>query len=248
MGAFEDKVVLVTGATRGIGRACAESFALEGAKVALCGRSAVSAEATAEALRQSTSQEVAGYQADIGDREQVEALVAKVAKDLGPIEVLVNNAGITRDGLLMRMKDDDWQVVLETNLSAAFYSCRAVARDMLKRRQGRIVNISSIVGMRGQGGQANYAAAKAGLIGFSKSLAREFAPRNVTVNVVAPGFIQTDMTEALSEDLRAKLLEKCPLGREGTSEEVAVAVKFLASDGAAYITGQVLCVDGGAGM
>ena len=179
---------------------------------------------------------------------QVDRLIDTITAHLGQISILVNNAGITHDGLLMRMKDDDWRAVIDTNLTSAFYTCRAVSRVMVKQRYGRIINISSVVGMRGQAGQANYAAAKAGLIGFTKSLARELATRNVTVNVVAPGLIHTDMTKDLNEEQRDYLLTRCPMGREGKPEEVAVAVLFLASEEATYITGQVLCVDGGSGM
>ncbi|MBI4559965.1 MAG: 3-oxoacyl-[acyl-carrier-protein] reductase [Candidatus Hydrogenedentes bacterium] len=244
MSEFSGKVVLVTGGTRGIGRACAEAFARSGARVALCGRSAETAAAVAAEI----GGETRGYPADMADPAAVESMIKSVAADCGPISVLVNNAGITRDGLLMRMKDADWASVLSTNLTGVFYSCRAVIRDMLKQRYGRIINISSIIGLRGQAGQANYAAAKAGLIGFSKSLAQELASRNITVNVVAPGYITTDMTAGLSEETRKMILERIPMGREGRPADVANPVLFLASEAAAYITGVVLPVDGGLAM
>ncbi len=248
MSEFTDKTVLITGGTRGIGRACALTFAREGAAVAVCGRTAATAEETARAIAAETGGQVAGYETDIGNAEAVDELVKKVAERFGPVYVLVNNAGITRDGLLMRMKPADWSTVLDTNLTGAFNCCRAVARGMVKQRQGRIVNISSIIGIRGQGGQTNYAAAKAGLIGFSKSLAQELASRNITVNVVAPGYIETDMTAVLGEDVKKMLLEKIPLRRQGTGDDIAAAVRYLASDGASYVTGAVLQVDGGLAM
>lgn len=244
MNRFENKVVLVTGGTRGIGKACAALFAREGAKVAICGRSAEGAEAVAAEL----DGDVKGYGCDISDVDSVKALIDGVTKDLGTIEVLVNNAGITRDGLLMRMKDPDWDDVLRTNLNSAFYTCRAAARSMLKNRYGRIINLTSVVGIHGQGGQTNYAAAKAGIIGFTKAYAQEVASRNITVNAVAPGFIETDMTAELGDEALETVVDRVPLKRAGTSEDVAESVAFLASDAAAYITGEVLCVDGGLGM
>jgi 3-oxoacyl-[acyl-carrier protein] reductase len=242
---FQDQIVLVTGGTRGIGRACAEAFAQAGARVALCSRSAEQAQQAAEAIGHGAR----GYAADMASAESVNALIAQIEADFGgPIEVLVNNAGITQDGLLMRMKDEQWSSVLETNLYGAFYTCRAAARGMLKQRRGRIINLSSIVGIRGQAGQANYAAAKAGLIGFTKSYAQEVAPRGITVNAVAPGYIETDMTAGLEEKHVQGIVDHIPLKRPGTAADVAAAVLFLASPGAAYITGAVLPVDGGLGM
>lgn len=223
-------------------------FAREGANVAVCGRTAATAEEAAKAIAEETGGQVGGYEADIGNAEAVDELVKKVTERFGPVYVLVNNAGITRDGLLMRMKPEDWSTVLDTNLTGAFNCCHAVARGMLKQRQGRIVNISSIIGIRGQGGQTNYAAAKAGLIGFSKSLAQELASRNITVNVVAPGYIETDMTAVLGEDVKKMVIEKIPMHRQGTGEDIAAAVRYLASDGASYVTGAVLQVDGGLAM
>lgn len=245
---FETKVVLVTGGTRGIGRACAQKFAHEGASVALCGRTKESADAAAAEIAKATGASVSGYQADIANSEEVDALVARVTAELGGLHVLVNNAGIAKDGLLMRMKNDDWDAVLRTNLNGVFYCCRAASRGMIKQRFGRIVNLSSIVGLRGQAGQTNYAAAKAGIVGFTKALAQELASRSITANVVAPGYIDTDMTSGLGEKAVEEMTKRIPLGRPGTADEVAAAVAFLASDEAAYITGHVLCIDGGLGM
>jgi 3-oxoacyl-[acyl-carrier protein] reductase len=216
--------------------------------VALCGRTAAGAEAAAHELAQETGGQVIGYGTDVADPDAVDAMVKTLGEALGPIGILVNNAGITRDGLLMRMKEDDWTSVLTTNLTGAFHCCRAASRAMVKQRYGRIINVSSVIGLHGQAGQSNYAAAKAGLIGFSKSLAQELASRNVTVNVVAPGYVETDMTASLSEETRKAVLERIPLGRPGTVNEIAATVAFLASDAAAYITGAVLQVDGGLGM
>lgn len=244
MSDFLDKVALITGGSRGIGRACAARLAQQGARVALCARNADAARQTAEAL----GQNVRGYGCDITDPRAVDDLVKQINEEWGPIHILVNNAGITRDGLIMRMKDADWTAVLETNLNGAFYACRAVARGMLKLRYGRIINISSIVGLHGQAGQTNYSAAKAALIGFTKAYAQEVGSRNITVNAVAPGYIPTEMTADISEETVRVILERTPLQRAGAPEDVAQAVAFLASDAAAFITGTVLCVDGGLGM
>jgi 3-oxoacyl-[acyl-carrier protein] reductase len=184
----------------------------------------------------------------VGDSEAVAAMVKEVEAAFGPVAVLVNNAGITRDGLLMRMKDADWDAVLQTNLAGTFYFCRACARGMLKQRRGRIINMSSVIGVHGQAGQANYAAAKAGLIGFTKSLAQELGSRGVTANVVAPGYIATDMTAVMTDEQTAAIVDRVPLGRTGTVEDIAGTVRFLASDAAGYITGAVIAVDGGLGM
>ena len=237
------KVVLVTGASRGIGFAVAERLAAAGAAVALLARDeARTREAAARLSGPGRSLPVV---ADMADAAAVEGALATVERELGPVDVLVNNAGLTRDGLLVRMSDADWDAVLDTNLRGAFTATRLVARGMMKRRWGRIVNITSIVGMTGNRGQANYAASKAGLIGFTKAVAKELASRNVLVNAIAPGFIDTDMTRDLPEAARAALLEQIPLGRLGSVADVSAAVLFLASDLAGYITGHVLVVDGG---
>lgn len=248
MGAFAGKVALVTGGTRGIGRACAAMLAENGARVAICGRTAETAQAAAAELASATGGEVRGYGCDIADAEAVNALIKAVEAELGIIAILVNNAGVTRDTLLMRMKDDDWDAVLNANLTGAFYCCRAAVRGMLKQRWGRIINISSIVGVRGQAGQANYAASKAGLIGFSKSLARELGSRGITVNVVAPGYIDTDMTAVLSDELKQAIVQQVPMGKVGNAQDIAAGVQYLASEGAAYVTGAVLQIDGGLAM
>lgn len=248
MSGFVGRVALITGGTRGIGYACASELARAGATVAICGRSAETVKAAAAKMREETGAQVHGFAADVGDSKQVDALIKAVKETCGgPIDILVNNAGITRDSLILRMKDTDWEAVHRTNLDAAFYCCRAVARDMVKRHYGRIISISSVSALRGQPGQANYSAAKAGLVGLSKALAHELASRKVTVNVIAPGFIETDMTAEVNAEAREIIMLKLPAKRMGTPEEVAYAVKFIASDEAAYITGQVLCVDGGLG-
>ena len=242
---LDGKTALVTGASRGIGRAIALCLAAEGARVAINYAGNVKA---AEEVK--TSIEAAGgtailCQADIADSAAVEAMIADVVKEFGAIDILVNNAGITRDTLLMRMKDEDFAKVLDTNLKGVFYCTKAVAKLMMKKRLGRIINMASVVGLVGNAGQTNYAAAKAGVIGFSKSAAKELASRGITVNVVAPGFIGTDMTAGLPESVKEKMLTDIPLGRMGEPEDVANAVLFLASDQASYITGQVVNVDGG---
>jgi 3-oxoacyl-[acyl-carrier protein] reductase len=235
------QVAFVTGSTRGIGRALAAALHQAGAAVAVVGRNAEQAAAVAAELGERT----VGVGCDVSDGPQVEAAIAAAEKALGPISILVNNAGVTRDNLLIRLAEDDWDAVLDANLKGAFHTTRAVIKGMMKRRAGRIINITSVVGLTGNKGQANYAASKAGLIGFSKSVAKEYASRGVLVNCVAPGFIETDMTAALPADARDALLSQIALGRLGQPADVAGAVLFLASDLARYITGQVLVVDGG---
>ena len=242
---LDGKTALVTGASRGIGRAIALRLAAEGARVAINYAGNVKAAEEVKAAVEAAGGAAILCQADISDSAAVEAMVADVVKEFGTIDILVNNAGITRDTLLMRMKDEDFAKVLDTNLKGVFYCTKAVAKLMMKKRSGRIVNMASIVGLVGNAGQTNYAAAKAGVIGFSKSAARELASRGITVNVVAPGFIGTDMTAVLPEAVKEKTLAGIPLGKMGEPEDVANAVLFLASDQASYITGQVVNVDGG---
>jgi 3-oxoacyl-[acyl-carrier protein] reductase len=235
------RTALVTGSTRGIGRAIAGTLAAAGARVAVVGRDAARAEAVASELGGGAQ----GFAADVGDPASISALVTQVETAFGQIDILVNNAGLTRDNILFRIKDDDWDTVLDANLRGAFLLIRATARGMMKRRWGRIVNIASIVGLTGNKGQANYAASKAGLIGLTKSVAKELGSRNILVNAVAPGFIDTDMTAAMTPEARAALAGQIPLERLGTPADVAGMVAFLVSEHAAYVTGQVLVVDGG---
>jgi 3-oxoacyl-[acyl-carrier protein] reductase len=235
------EVALVTGSTRGIGLAIAQTLHAAGAKVAIIGR----AEKQAEAVAAQLGEGAAGFGCDVGVQSHVEAAVAGAEKALGPISILVNNAGLTRDNLLLRMSEDDWDTVLQANLTGAFHTTKAVIKGMMKRRNGRIVNIASIVGLTGNKGQANYAASKAGLIGFTKSVAKEYASRNVLVNCIAPGFIATDMTDALPPEARDALLGQIALGRLGQPADIGGVVLFLCSGLASYITGQVFVVDGG---
>ena len=244
---LEGKVAVVTGAGRGIGKGIALKFASEGAAVAACGRTLANVEATVAEISKNGGK-ATPYTVDVADGAQVTVTCDKILKEFGHIDVLVNNAGVTRDQLLMRMSDEDWDAVLDTNLKGAFHFAKAVTRPMLRQRSGHIINISSIIGLTGNAGQSNYAASKAGLIGFTKSLARELASRNITVNAVAPGFIMTDMTQALGEEAQATLKGRIALGRLGTAEDVANVVLFLASDLAGYVTGQVITVDGGLAM
>ena len=236
---LEGKTALVTGASRGIGRAIARGARRAGAAVVIGYRSGKD---EAEALAREIG--ARAVQADVSSAEDA----ARLVEEAGDLDILVNNAGLTRDGLLARMSDDDWRMVIETNLSSVFYTCRAVCRPMMKKRAGSIVNISSIVGVHGNWGQTNYAASKAGIIGFTKSLARELGSRGVRANVVAPGYVKTQLTDVLPEEATAAMLGNTPLGRLGEPEDIAGAVRFLCSDEAAFITGEVLLVDGGLGM
>lgn len=238
---FDGKIALVTGASRGIGRAIAE-------KLIACGATVIgtaTSENGAKAISEYLGNKGKGFVLNVTETDSIEKFLADVRAEFGEIDILVNNAGITRDNLLMRMKDDEWKDIIDTNLSSVFRLSKAVMRAMMKKRYGRIITIGSVVGTMGNAGQANYAAAKAGVIGFSKSLAREVASRGITVNVVAPGFIETDMTRALTEDQRAGILSQVPANRLGDAKEIASAVAFLASDEAGYITGETLHVNGG---
>lgn len=242
---LDGKVALITGASRGIGRAVALRLAKEGAKIAVNYAGNETAARETEAAIKEIGGEVLLVQADVSDSAAATEMVSVAAKTFGTIDILVNNAGITRDGLLARMKDEDFAKVIATNLNGVFYTTRAAAKIMMKQRSGRIVNMASVVGLMGNAGQANYAAAKAGIIGFSKSVAKELASRGITVNMVAPGFIGTDMTAVLNDKVKETMVGSIPLGRMGTPEDAAGAVLFLVSDEASYITGQVINVDGG---
>ncbi len=242
---LDGKVALVTGASRGIGRAIALRLAEEGAKVAINYAGNVKAAEEVKAAIEEKGGKALLVQADVSDSEAAEGMVASVVEAFGTIDILVNNAGITRDAIFARMKEEDFNAVINTNLKGVFHCTKAVTKLMMKQRSGRIVNMASVVGVTGNAGQANYSAAKAGVIGFTKSVARELAGRGITVNSVAPGFIETDMTAVLSDKVKEAMVEGIPLKRAGKPEDVANAVLFLASDNAAYITGQVLHVDGG---
>ncbi|MBQ9564867.1 MAG: 3-oxoacyl-[Synergistaceae bacterium] len=242
------RLALVTGAARGIGRAIALELAKNGLDVAANYNR--SAEEAGELVKEIEALGVRSkaFQTDVSDKAQVEAMFKEIRESLGPVEVLVNNAGVTRDGLLMRMKPEDWDAVLSANLSSAFYCTKEAIRDMSKAKWGRVISVTSVVGLIGNAGQANYAASKAGIIGFTKSVAREYASRGITANAIAPGFIETRMTEGLKDDVKAAIAAQIPIGRMGSPEDVARAAAFFAREESAYITGQILAVDGGMTM
>ena len=242
---FENQVAIVTGAGRGIGHAIALRLAREGARIASVSRTETNAQKTADEINAERADAARAYAVDVSDHPSVAEVGTRILEDFGRVDILVNNAGVTRDGLSMRMSVDDWDTVLNTNLKGAFNFVQAVQRSMIKQRSGRIINITSVIGLIGNAGQANYAASKAGLIGFTKSLAREVASRGITVNAVAPGLIETDMTSVLSDEIRKNILSKIPLGALGQPDDIASMVAFLASAEAKYITGQTIAVDGG---
>jgi 3-oxoacyl-[acyl-carrier protein] reductase len=242
---LKGKVTLITGGTRGIGREIAALFSSQGARVALTGTQSDAAERVAAEIQAQTGTEVVGFGLDVGSSPDVDRVVDAVVERLGRLDVLVNNAGATKDNLVLRMSSEEWDQVIRVNLGGMFHCTKRVLKTMLKQRSGAIVNISSIVGLTGNPGQANYAAAKAGIVGLTRSVAREYATKGIRANVVAPGYIETDMTRAIPDAKKKELSERIPLGRLGQGRDVAQAVAFLASDASSYITGQVLCVDGG---
>jgi 3-oxoacyl-[acyl-carrier protein] reductase len=244
MSQLANQIAVVTGAGRGIGRAIALKFASEGADVVVLSRTVENSEKVAAEIR-ALGRKAWAYAVDVADAASVNAAADKILAECGRVDILVNNAGVTRDGLLMRMTDEDWDTVLNTNLRGGFLVTRAFCRAMLKQRSGRIINVASVIGLIGNAGQCNYAASKAGLIGFTQSAAREFASRGITVNALAPGFIETDMTAELKQELRDGVLKQIPLGKFGQAEDIAHAALYLAGPGGRYVTGQVLAVDGG---
>jgi 3-oxoacyl-[acyl-carrier protein] reductase len=248
MADFQDQVVVLSGAGRGIGLEMARAFAAEGAKVAVISRTEGSCGAAVNAINKDFPEACRAYPVDVADASAVEEMAKTIVADFGKVDILVNNAGITRDGLLMRMKEEDWDAVLDTNLKGAFLMTKAFQRPLMKSPHGRIINISSVIGLMGNPGQANYAASKAGLIGFTKSMARELAGKKVTCNAIAPGFIETDMTDALDEKVKENILTKIPLKELGKVEDVTALALFIASPQARYITGQVIATDGGMTM
>ena len=241
---LHDKVAVVTGASRGIGKAISLAMAEAGAKVALISRGGEALEVAAEEIRQNGG-EASAHPGDITDKEKIAGTIQEIANQYGSLDILVNNAGTTRDNLVLRMSDEEWNAPIDTNLSGSYNCIKAVIRPMIKQRFGRIINITSVIGIVGNVGQANYAASKAGLIGLTKSVAKEYASRGITVNAIAPGYVATEMTSDLSDDMAKKMIESIPLGRMGEPEDVAPTAVFLASDAAGYITGQTLLVDGG---
>ena len=245
---LQGKYAVVTGGTRGIGRAIAELFAQRGADVMIAARSLPQAQETAREISEKFGQQVIPFELDVANLDSAKAMIEKAISTFGRIDILVNNAGLTRDTLIMRMDEADWDLVLDTNLKGTWNCSKAVVRQMLKQRSGRIINISSVAGLMGNAGQTNYSASKAGQIGFTKALAREVAPRNITVNAIAAGYIETEIWANVSDEIRQSIINIIPLGRKGEPEEIAYAVAFLASDQAAYITGQILGVDGGMAM
>ena len=245
---FIDKIIAVTGAGRGLGQEIARAFAAEGARVVLISRSESSCGSAAEDINKTFPGSCTAYAEDVASHDAVQELAKKIGDEIGAVNVLVNNAGVTRDGLLMRMKEEDWDTVLDTNLKGAFNTVKAFMRPLMKGENSRIINIASVIGLIGNAGQANYSASKAGLIGFTKAVARELAGRAVTCNAIAPGFITTDMTDELPETVKQAVIGKIPLGSFGNTEDIAKTVLFLASPAARYITGQVIAVDGGMTM
>lgn len=245
---FKDKIVVVTGAGRGIGQEIAKAFAALGAKVALISRSESSCGSASDEINRTYPGSSVAYAVDVSNHAAVQEVAKKIADELGAVNILINNAGVTRDGLLMRMKEEDWDTVLDTNLKGAFNTVKAFMRPLMKGENSRIINIASVIGLIGNAGQANYSASKAGLIGFTKAIARELAGRAVTCNAIAPGFITTDMTDELPEGVKEAVIAKIPLATFGTTADIADTVTFLASPSARYITGQVLAVDGGMTM